>query len=147
MTTVTGFVKNALGQPVNATVLITPSATVFPYVAPDGTIVTGQPVTVQTNGTDGSWSVALEAGTYTVQTIAPPSLFNITVPNGGGTYTVGQLGNFTTPQSVPVASAVTHGSPLGVLTGVGGTFDDVNNIFWWNPTGTANGWIQIAQSP
>ena len=145
MTTVTGFVETAAGVALNTTVLFYPQATTFPYVGANGKIITAIPIAVAANPSTGAWTVQLEAGDYLAKTITPPFSGLIRVPNDGGTYTLDQLGNFSTPQTIPTVPGGEF-SPQGVLAAVNGflqTNGGVPVAFWWNTTGGLNTWTTL----
>ena len=145
MTTVTGTINDASDNPLRA--LLTFQPTSAPYIEGSGKIISAQSIQLFSNASDGSFSVALEAGTYNV-TIGtnPQSTFGIVVPGTGGPYTIDQLAGLPAPS--PVYTPSGSGSPQGVVTAPAGSpyWDATGTAFWIKASGTGNtGWQMLIQ--
>jgi hypothetical protein len=77
--------------PVHAFVTFTPMSP--PFLFSDGTMVAGNPVSTRSSASDGTFSISLEAGTYSMTCYCVPSftISSIVVPATGGPYAVDTL--------------------------------------------------------
>lgn len=144
--TVTGNILDAEGLPLHATATFTPVVPPFPYIAASGQIYSLAPVVIRPNPTDGSFSVVLNAGTYTVSFgTSPATTFTIVVPSSG-TYSIDQLAGLPPPSPTYTPSGT--GSPEGVVPAPpGSSYVDVTNgtlYFKLSGTGTT-GWQVFIQ--
>ena len=90
MFTVTGTIQDTTGEPLHATMDFISKST---PIAGGGIILTNTDKRVRSDPSDGTFSVALGAGTYNVIIAAngQSTMFNIVVPSGTGTATLDTL--------------------------------------------------------
>jgi hypothetical protein len=145
MTTITGTILSSADVP--AHVLITFAPLSAPSVGATGKIITPVTVSIKSIPADGTFSVALESGNYSVTYATLPSfVFYITVPASGGPYTIDQV--VTATPGVLNYAPTGSGSPQGVVTGVPGQsyVDTTNGTLYYKMSGTGNtGWQAFVQ--
>lgn len=143
MTTITGNILDAADNPLHVLVTFTPKSAPF-FSGSD--VIAKNVVQLKSDRNDGSFSVQLEAGVYSVTYSATPQFsFDITVP-GSGSYTIDQLASLPAPSTTYTPAG--NGSPEGIVSAIPGMtyVDALNGGFYVKITGTGNtGWQQFVQ--
>lgn len=145
MPTVNGTIEDASGNPLHVIITFTP--TDAPFVTSGSVVVAKDVVKVKSNANDGSFSVVLEGGGYTVTFSSTPSFnMSITVPNTGGPY---EFDTLIPPLVVDTSyRASGGGSPEGVVAATPGFsyLDTTNNALYMKMSGTGTtGWQIFVQ--
>jgi hypothetical protein len=140
---INGTILDAADNPL--LVLITFTPLLAPFIDTGGKVISPQAVQIKSKAADGTFTVTLEAGSYTVTYATTPAFsFSITVPSTG-TFTIDQL---VVTFSVPQYSMSGAGSPNGVMTApFGSTYWDTVGLTFYvknSPNGNT-GWLALVQ--